>query len=138
MCSEAIARPLSVAKPPSAEAPGDVILGLPIGRVRKDRFGLVELDQLAEIQEGRVVRRARGLLHVVGDDRDAIIILQLGNQLLDALRRDWIERRGWLVEQQNLRANGNRAGDAQPLLLTARKAEPALPQLVFDFVPKRR
>ena len=102
------------------------------------RLGLVELDQFAEIHESRVIGTARRLLHVVGDDGDAIIGFQFGDQLFDALGRDRVERRGGLVEQQYLGLYRDRAGDAQPLLLAARQAEAALLQLVLDLVPQRR
>jgi hypothetical protein len=106
--------------------------------VGEDAFGFVELDQLADIHEGGVVGAACRLLHVVRDDRDAVVGFQLGNQLLDALGREWVQRRRGLVEQQDLRLDRDRAGNAQALLLAAREAEPALPQLVPDFVPEGR
>ena len=57
----------------------------------KNAFGLVELDQLAEIHEGRVVGAAGGLLHVVGDDGNAVVVFQLGDQLFDPLSTQRIE-----------------------------------------------
>src|SRR6516225_2813811 len=97
-------------------------------RVGEDAFRFVKLDQLAEINEGGVVGAARRLLHVVGNDGDTVVGFQLGDQLLDALGREWVERRGGLVEQQNFRLDRDRAGNAQALLLPARKAEPTLPE----------
>src|SRR6185437_3610944 len=96
-----------------------------------------ELDQLAEIHERRVVRAARRLLHVVRDDGDAVIGFELGDQFFDSLGRDRVERGGRLVEQQYFRLDRDRTGDAQALLLAARQAEPALPQLVLDLDPQR-
>src|SRR6266404_7396388 len=121
----------------SAEPAGDVVFGASYPRLGEDRLGLVDLDELAEIHEGRVVRAPRRLLHVVGDDDDAVISLQFADQLLDTLRRDRIERRGRLVEEQDFRFNRDRAGYAQTLLLAAREAESALFQLVLDLVPQR-
>src|SRR4026209_1394278 len=46
----------------SAEAAGDVGLGAAVLGGREQRLGGAELDQLAEIHEGREVRDARGLL----------------------------------------------------------------------------
>src|SRR5205823_12163806 len=95
-------------------------------RVGEDPLGLVEFDELARIGKGGVVGAARRLLHVVRDHGDAIIRLELRNQLLDALGRDRVERRGRLVEQQYLRLDGDSAGNAQALLLPAREPETAL------------
>src|SRR5882672_2843257 len=131
MCS------LAIARPSSAEAAGDVVLGPLDARLREDALGLADLNDLAKIHEGGVIGGARRLLHVVGDDDDAVVRLQLADQLLDLLRRDRIERRGRLVEEQDLGLDGDGAGDAEPLLLPAREAEPALPQLVLDLVPQR-
>src|SRR5271170_1221010 len=105
-------------------------------RAGKDALGFIKLDQLAEIHERGVIRGTSRLLHVVRDDRDAVVRSQLGDQFLDALRGDRVECRGWLVEQQDLRPHRYGARDAQPLLLAARQTEPALLQLVFDLFPK--
>src|SRR5579875_2335797 len=104
----------------------------------EDGLGGVELDQLPQVHERRVVRAACGLLHIVRYDHNAIVRLEVGNQLLDALRRDRVERGSRLVEQQYLRLDGDGAGDAQALLLAARQRQPALVQLVLDLTPQRR
>ena len=59
------------------------------------------------------------------------------DELLDSRGRDRVERRGRLVEQQHLGLYRDAARDAQPLLLAARKARAALPQLVLHLVPQR-
>src|SRR5436305_359576 len=131
VCSEAICAA------PSAEPAGDVILGTAIGRGGKDPAGLAEFDQLAEIHEGGVIRHARGLLHVMGDDHDGITGFQLVDQFLDSRGRDRIERRAGFVEQNDLRLYRDGARDAQALLLSAGQAEPAGIQLVLHLVPQR-
>src|SRR5271166_1754404 len=135
MCSEAMAN-LS-AYVDSAEPAGDVVFGMLLSRVGEDALGFVELDQFPEIHERGIIRAACRLLHVVGNDGDTVVGFQLGNQLFDALGRERVERRGGLVKQQDFGPDRNRPGDAQTLLLAARKPEPALPQLVLDLVPKR-
>src|SRR5207244_13389515 len=85
----------------SAEAAGDIGLRALVARRREDRFRRAELDQLAQVHEGGEVRDARRLLHVVGDDDDRILLLQLVDQLLDLGGRDRIERRARLVEQNH-------------------------------------
>src|SRR3954452_18322048 len=68
---------------PSAEATGDVILGFLALGTDEDLVGAAELDQLAEVHVGSIVGHPRRLLHVVGDDRDGVIGLELADQLLD-------------------------------------------------------
>src|SRR6266849_2896358 len=124
VCSEAMFLP-------SAEPAGDVVLGASIARRGENLVGLVEFDQLAKIHERGLVRNARGLLHVVGDDGDSVVL----RQFLDLRGRDRIERRAWLVEQDHLGPHRDGAGDAKPLLLAAGQAEAAGVQLVLDLVP---
>src|SRR5256885_3299015 len=121
----------------SAEPAGDVVLGTSIARRGEDFAGLVEFDQLAKIHEGGLVRDARGLLHVMGDDGDGVVLRQLLDQFLDLRGRDRIERRAWLVEQNHLGPHRHGAGNAKPLLLAAGQAEAAGAQLVLDLVPQR-
>src|ERR1700677_709407 len=121
----------------STEPAGDVILRASIARRREDLVGVVEFDQLAEIHEGGLVGDARGLLHIVGDDRDGVVLRQLLDQLLDLGGRNRIERRTGLVEQDHLGPHRDGAGDAEPLLLAAGQAEAAGVQLVLDLVPQR-
>src|SRR3981081_204957 len=130
VCSEAICRS-------SAAPAGDVVLGTSIARRREDLAGLVEFDQLTEIHEGGLVRDPRGLLHVVGDAGDRVVLRQFLDQFLDLGGRNRVERRAWLVEQNDLGPNGDGAGDTKPLLLTAGQAEAAGVQLVLDLVPQR-
>src|SRR5258706_5181006 len=121
----------------SAEPAGDVVLGTSIARRGEDLVGLIEFDQLTEIHEGCLVRDARGLLHVVGNDGDSVVLRQFLDQFLDLGGRNRIERRAWLVEQNDLGPNGDGAGDAKPLLLAAGQAEPAGLEPVPDLVPQR-
>ena len=95
-----------------------------------------DLDQLAAQHERGRVGDPRRLLHVVGDDRDRHPLLQLRDQLLDAQRRNRVERRTGLVHQQHLGVDGKRPRDAEPLLLAPREAGPRLSQAVLDLVPE--
>ena len=72
-----------------------------------------------EAEERRHVGDPRGLLHVVRDDHERVVVLQLVHELLDRRRCDRVEGRGRLVEQQHVRLDRDRARDAQPLLLAA-------------------
>src|SRR5580698_11157013 len=120
----------------STEPAGDVVLRAAIARRREDLVGGVEFDQFTEIHEGGLVGDPRGLLHVVGDDRDGVILRQFLDQLLDLGCRDRIERRTGLVEQDHFGPHRDGAGDAKPLLLAAREALAVGVELVLDFVPQ--
>src|ERR1700733_7767154 len=121
----------------STEPAGDVILRASIARRREDLVGVVASDQHTEIHEGGLVGDARGLLHVVGDDRNRVVLRQFLDQLLDLGGRNRIERRTGLVEQDDLGPHRDGAGDAEPLLLAAGQAEAAGVQLVLDLGPQR-
>ena len=83
------------------------------------------LDELAQVEEGGVVGDADRLLHVVRHDHDRVVLLELVDQLLDLRGGDGVERRGRLVHQQHLGLDGERARDAQALLLAAGEADGA-------------
>src|SRR5712675_1873890 len=121
----------------SAEPAGDVVLGTSIARRGENLAGLVEFDQFPKIHEGGLVRDARRLLHVMSDDGDRVVLRQFLDQFLNLRRRNRIERRAWLVEQDHLGPHRHRAGDAKPLLLAAGERETRGVQLVLDLVPQR-
>src|SRR5947199_7016589 len=75
-----------------AELAGHVLLGAVVVRVREDLLRRPDLHELAVQHERGPVRHARGLLHVVRDDRDRVALLELVDQLLDLERRDRVER----------------------------------------------
>ena len=91
-----------------------------------------------DAEEGRHVGHARRLLHVVRDDHDRELLLQIVDQVLDARRRDRVEGGCRLVHQDHVRLHGDGPGDAQPLLLSAREAERVVLQPVLHLVPERR
>ena len=97
------------------------------------RAVLVQLDA----EERRHVGDTCRLLHVVRDDHDRVLALQLVHQVLDARRRDRVERRRGLVHQDHVRLDGERARDAEALLLPAREAECVVLEPVLDLVPER-
>ena len=83
-----------------------------------------------------MVRTTRSLLHVVSNDNDGVILLQLGDQLFNAPGGNRIQRGARFIEQQHFRANSDTARNAQTLLLTAGERVAALMQLIFGFVPQ--
>src|SRR6202011_3190357 len=97
----------SLAGDRSAESARDVVLGAPLTRRSKHLAGQVKLDELAEIHEGSEVGNPGGLLHVVGDDHDRVVVLEFVDQLLNFGGGDRIERRARLVQQNNLRTDGD-------------------------------
>src|SRR3974390_1681393 len=77
--------------PPSSKASRYVILGTPVARRGEDPACTIELDELAQIHEGGEHRDTRGLLHIVSDDNDGVILLELVDELFDLGGRDRIE-----------------------------------------------
>src|SRR3954468_5101655 len=122
--------------PTSAELARDVVLRARIGGRREDLVRGVVLDALAREHERRRVRHARGLLHVVRDDDNRVALLELGDELLDAKRRDRVKRRAGLVHEDHLGLDRDGAGDAQALLLAARQADARLREAVLDLLPQ--
>ena len=104
----------------SAELARDVILGaLPPGRFEHLRRR-ARLDHFAEIEKRHLIGAAPRLFHIVRDDQDREVQLQLADQSLDFLRAQRIERAGRLIEKDYLRPRRKRAGDAKTLLLAER------------------
>ena len=91
-----------------------------------------------DAEERRHVGDARGLLHVVRDDHDRVVPLEVVHQVLDARGGDGVERGGRLVHEDHLGLDGERPRDAEALLLAAGEAERAPLQPVLDLVPERR
>ena len=95
-------------------------------------------DALVEHEAGGHVADAPGLLHVVGDDDDRVVVLEVVHQVFDPGGRDRVERRAGLVHQDDLGLDGQGPGDAEPLLLAAGELESRAVELVLDLVPEGR
>ena len=98
--------------------------------------GVVVFDEFAEVKEGGEVGDAFGLLHVVSDDYDGELLFELGHEFLDFEGGDGVEGCAGFVHEEDLRAIGDGAGDAEALLLTAGEAEGAFMKFVFNLVPE--
>src|SRR5262245_17201582 len=118
------------------ESSRDVVLGQLLARLGEYVRRRPVLDQAPQPEEGRLVRNAGGLLQVVGDDDDRVLVLDLVDQLLDLHGGDGIESRAGLVHEQDLGLDGDGARDAEPLLLAAGEREAALVEPVLDLVPQ--
>src|SRR5699024_2517545 len=81
----------------SAETAGDVVLGGLLRRRGEHRGGVVHLDELArlagtlDVEEAGAVRDTGGLLHIVRDDDDRVVVLQLVDEFFDRQRGDGVE-----------------------------------------------
>src|SRR6476469_3837983 len=120
----------------SAVTAGNIVLGALLARIGEDFRGLPIFDELAEVEECSPLRYPRGLLQVVRHDRDRIAAAKLVDQLLDFGRRDRVERRAGFVHQDDFGIDGDRAGDAQPLLLAAGQCGSAFRKTVLDLIPQ--
>src|ERR1700687_1365279 len=125
------------------EAAGDVILGPAVLGAIEDVVGRAELDDLArpllvhQHECGEIGGRRR-LLHVLRHDHDRIPLFEFLHEFFDAKRRDRIECRGRLIHQDYFGLDGERTGQAQPLLLASRKVEGGTSQPVLHLVPQPR
>ncbi len=92
--------------------------------------------QLTLQEEGRIVGRAGGLLDGVRHQDDGVFLLQFLQRCLHFAGRDRVQAGGGLVEQDDLRLQGQDARQAQALLLPAGKGDGRVVQAVLDLVPQ--
>ncbi len=65
---------------------------------------------------------------------DGVIVFQFDKFLFDVLTGDGIKRRRRFISQDDLRANGQSAGQTQPLLLPNRKPGSRFVEPVFHLI----
>ena len=107
----------------STKPPGDVALRQGLFRCREDLACLTVLNEIAGTivahgEEGGRVGDARCLLHVVRDNDDGVLLAQ--------------------GAKQDCGLDGDRARDAEPLLLPTGERGAWLVELLFDLFPERR
>src|SRR6187401_349268 len=120
----------------SAEATRDVVFGELVSRIREDAIGLAHFDEITEVEVRRALRHARGLLHRVRDDHDRVALAQFLHEIFDSRGRDRIERRARLVHEDHFGVHGDRARDAQALLLATRQRRSRGLQPVLHLFPE--
>jgi len=103
--------------------------------IREQLLRSTELDQLAKVHECRLIRHPRGLLHVVRHDDDRQLFLQGKQQFFDDSGGDRVKRGTGLIHQKDVRLDGKRPRDAEPLLLTAGQTKRTLVESVLHFFP---
>src|SRR5438067_734865 len=99
-----------------------MLLGNGFGRwntMPTSRRSAADLDQIAGVEERGVVRDAAGLLQVVRDDDDGVAALELVAQLLVSLRAAGTELYTLSLHDALPIFVGERARDAEALLLAA-------------------
>src|SRR5271157_4593185 len=132
-----------------ADSAGDIGLGSLVLGVGEQQVGGAELGEDAGALDlcghGLVEHQASGhvadppcLLHIVGDDDDRKVGLEVVHQVLNACRGDGVEGRARLVHENDLGFDGQGPGNAEPLLLAAGELEAGAMELVLDLVPERR
>ena len=98
---------------------------------------LATFHEFTQVHGRGVIRYPSSLLHVVGHDDHSVFTLEGVHQFFHVARRNRIQRRSWLVQQQDSGLDRNTARNAQTLLLTSRQGQAALTQFVFHFAPDR-
>src|SRR5260370_34407013 len=120
--SELISRSLLVSRSSSSikwriislsETAGDIIFGLLLSRLVEDYPGCIEFDELAEKEKACIIGDASGLLHVMRDDHDGTVFLQLEWKLLDFPRGNRIERRTRSVHAESVTGHRPLASHAE-------------------------
>src|SRR6266478_1046684 len=115
----------------------DIVFRPFIGRFSENLLRLVELDHFTQQEKAGELGHPRGLLHIMSDNDDSVLLFQLENQVFDFAARNWVEGRARLVHQQDFGLHSQGPGDAQTLLLSTRETGPGLfMQMVFNFVPQ--
>ena len=100
---------------------GNVVFGALVGRGSEQGAGAVHFDQPAAIEERRGVGDPAGLLQRVRHEGDRVAGFQVVDQVVEAVGRGRVERFARFVDQHDIRLQGQRAGDAEALLLTGRQ-----------------
>ena len=92
-------------------------------RTGEDLEHVALLDDTARLQHGDAVRHGADHRHLMGDEHDgeAEFAIDPAQQRQDRPRGLWIEGGGGLVGEEHTRSGGQRAGDADPLLLPTRE-----------------
>ncbi len=102
----------------------DEVLDEVVGGVHQELGGGRELREVAALlEDGDAVAHLDRLVDVVGDEEDRLADLGLEAEelVLQALAVDRVDRAEGLVHQHHRRVRGERAGDADALLLAARE-----------------
>src|SRR5439155_8618357 len=119
----------------SSKSAGNVVFGLTYPWGGKEDSCLAKFYQLSHIEKSRIIRRARRLLHVVGDNHYGDRVLQLMDQFLDLRRRYGIESGARFVHEQHFRVHRQCPRYAQSLLLSSRETGSRFLQIVLYLLP---
>ena len=96
-----------------------------------------DLDQESEVLECSEVGDAGSPLHVVRHDEDRLLGAPREDELIDLRGRNRVERAAGLVHEQHLGIRRDRARNAEPLPLAARKLGRARVEAALHLVPER-
>ena len=107
----------------STESAVDIIVGSFVGRCGENLFGFARFDHFAEEEVRGIVGDPERLLHIVRNHDYRHVLFEFEAKFLYLAGGYGVERACRLVHKQNLRFDGERAGDAKSLLLTARQSE---------------
>ena len=92
-------------------------------RVVEDRLGRAGLHHTPLIHEDDLIGDAAGKAHLMRNDNHGHAALaEIGHQIEHTLDQLRVERARNLVEENDLRFHGERAGNGDTLLLAAREA----------------
>src|SRR5450755_1814915 len=96
-------------------ASSEKIFGADIGRTAEQHRSVADLHDVTARQKTGHIRQARGLLKIVRRDHERAFAAQSQKEVFERLRRDGIQRRAGVVQQERLRFERYRPGDAHAL-----------------------
>ena len=94
--------------------------------------GVVDIDR----EERRSIGDAGGLLHVVGDDDDGVLVVKLFDQVFNFCCCNGVQCAARFVHQYHFRINGNRPGDTKSLLLSTTQSRAWLIKTILYLIPE--
>ena len=127
--------PAKARNSPLPEASRYIVLRLYLIGISENLFGIAELHHLTHIKESRTIAYASSLLHIMGNDYNGVLLLQLVDKFLYLSRGNGVEGRRRLIHQQDGRRYRHGTGYAKALLLSAGKGVGRYLELVFHLIP---
>jgi hypothetical protein len=67
----------------STKATRHIVFGARVSGLGKNSISPIHLNQLTLMEKGRLVGQSRGLLHVMGDHEDGVVLAQFADEILD-------------------------------------------------------
>src|SRR4030042_4684893 len=101
----------------------------------KDLIRPIELDDLSQIHERRIIRDTCSLLHIVSNNDNGHLFFELPDEFFNLCCSRGIKGGGRFIEQEDLGIGCQGPRDTEALLLSAGKIEREVIYPVFHLIP---